>query len=1008
MGAVDLVVQVGSPPSVASGLQRVGRAGHQVGAVSRGVVFPTLPRRARPGGGHRAADARAARIEALQVPTQPARRARAADRRDGRGRGLDASTTSRRVVRRAAPFAGARRRDAARRARHAGRAVPERGVRRAAARGSSGTGRATCSAAGPARCGSRSPAAAPSPTAACTASSSPAARTTSDVPVDAERSGGRSAAASASASSTRRWSTSRGSATRSRSARARGGSRTSPRTACWSRPRPGVPGPAAVLEGRLPRPARPSWAGRWARGCARSARCPTEDARARVEAAGLDAWAADNLLAYLREQREATGELPDRHAPSSSSGSATSSATGASSLHSPVRRARCTRRGRWSLGARLRERYGVDAAAMHSDDGIVLRLPDMLDDGGWRVWDSASTAAWAEQPRHRRSTWRTCSSTRTRCRRGPAELGWLGDVRRALPRGRGRALLLPRRRPDRRQPLWQQRQRSAQLLAVAAAATRTSRSCSRPSASASRTTSTSRRSPTLMRDVARRPGPGGRGHDHRTPSPFAQSLLFGYTAQFLYDGDAPLAERRAAALTLDPTLLAELLGPGRRVPARRPARPRTRSLRTEAELSGTRAGPPGAARSRSVADVVRRHGPLTADELAERTQPEVRERGARPGSTELEGARRADPGAARRRRPERAEQWAAVEDAGRLRDALGVALPVGVPEVFTEVVAGPARRPACAGTPARTDRSRRRRSPTRFGLGVAVVAETSCAGSRAPACSSSGPAAAGRRSAARATSSATPTCCATLRRRSLAALRAEVEPVAPQALGVFLPRWQGVQPVGRAGRGSATGALRGVDGVAARGRAAGRRGRCRPRRSRPSCCPRGSSTTPRAMLDELTAAGEVALGRARRARRARRAGLACTPPRSPTSRSRARPERRRPTRPRARRRSLEALAGGGACFLGALAERVRQLRARRRPSPSARPTSATALWDLVWTGHVTNDGLAPLRAWLGTGSDRAPHPRRRPARARRCARGSACARPSSWPATPARGRPRSG
>ena len=161
--------------------------------------------------------------------------------------------------------------------------------------------------------------------------------------------------------------------------------------------------------------------------------------------------------------------------------------------------------------------------------------------------------------------------------------------------------------------------------------------------------------------------------------------------------------------------------------------------------------------------------------------------------------------------PERAEQWAAVEDAGRLRDALGVALPVGVPEVFTEVVPDP------VGDLLR--RHARTRGPftaasaaARFGWGVAIVTEALRRLERV------GVLVQGRLRPDVLGGTGDEFCDADvlrqLRRRSLAALRAEVEPVAPQALGVFLPRWQGVHPVGRSARASATGSLRGVDGVA--------------------------------------------------------------------------------------------------------------------------------------------------------------------------------------------------
>ncbi len=158
----------------------------------------------------------------------------------------------------------------------------------------------------------------------------------------------------------------------------------------------------------------------------------------------------------------------------------------------------------------------------------------------------------------------------------------------------------------------------------------------------------------------------------REPSPFARSLLFGYVAQFLYEGDSPLAERRAAALSLDSRLLSELLG---RAELRELLDPAVldeleRELRW---LSEDRRGKD----AEGGADLLRVLGPVTDAELAER--------GAEPGgAAELAAARRAI-----RVRVAGEERWAAIEDAGRLRDALGAALPVGVPEAFTEPVADP-------------------------------------------------------------------------------------------------------------------------------------------------------------------------------------------------------------------------------------------------------------------------------------------------------------------------------
>ena len=163
------------------------------------------------------------------------------------------------------------------------------------------------------------------------------------------------------------------------------------------------------------------------------------------------------------------------------------------------------------------------------------------------------------------------------------------------------------------------------------------------------------------------------------PSPFARSLLFGYVAQFLYEGDSPLAERRAAALSLDATLLAELLGQQGYGGLRELLDPDAVAAlaRDLQRLSEDRR----ARDAEGVADLLRVLGPLSTAEAVER--------GAQPAwLADLEEARRAV-----RVRVAGEERWVAVEDTGRLRDALGTPLPVGIPDAFLEPVQGPDRRP---------------------------------------------------------------------------------------------------------------------------------------------------------------------------------------------------------------------------------------------------------------------------------------------------------------------------
>ena len=935
MGAIDLVVQVGAPPSVASGLQRVGRAGHQVGAVSHGVVFPTFRGELVPAA-VTAQRMRQGALESLVVPTNPldvlAQQVVAMVAVEDWSVPELATT-----VRRAAPFVGlgdatlhavldmlagrypsedfgelrprlvwdrvqdtlSARPGALRLAVTSGGTIPDRGLYGVfLADGSDEAG----------------------------------------VPVDTERSGGRV-----------RGGKRVGELDEEMVYESRVGDTFTLGSSTWRireiTPDRVIVTPAPGLPGRLPfwkgdTPGRPAELGRAMGAWVREVMAlPEPAARERVRATGLDEWATDNLLAYLREQRDATGEVPtdtvlvlERFRDELGDWRVVLHSPYGARVHAP-----------WAvvLGARLRERYGVDAAVMHADDGIVLRLPDVLESalddpmdaaGGPRI-DVSDLLVDPDA---------TVDEVR-------AELGGSAMFAARFREAAGRALLLPRRRPDRRQPLWQQRQRAAQLLSVASQYPQfpilleAARECLQDDFDTAALAG-------LMRDVA-----AGRVRivDVTTqhPSPFAASLLFGYTAQFLYDGDAPLAERRAAALSLDPTLLAELLGQAGQSQLADLLDP-VAVERTEAELGAL--APDRQARTlEELADVLRRQGPLPLAELEARVSAEVRAETA-TWLARLEGARRAlrvrigGLGAAR------AEQWAAVEDAGRLRDALGVALPVGVPEAFTEVVPDPLgdllRRHARTHGPFPATAA-----ATRFGLGVALVGEVLAR------LVGRGVLVRGRLRPDVLGGTGDEYCDAdvlrTLRRRSLAALRAEVEPVPPQALGVFLPAWQGVRPA----RAGASSGLRGVDGVA---RVVEQLAGAVLTASALETWVLPSRVTDYvpAMLDELTGAGEVLW--AGHGALAGHDGMVSLHPVAVADLTLP-PPNDEPGGP-LRAALLEALAGGGAWFLPALTSRVQT--AVTDPDLVTQDGVLDELWTLVWSGWVTNDRLAPLRAWLGTGS----------------------------------------
>lgn len=633
------------------------------------------------------------------------------------------------------------------------------------------------------------------------------------------------------------------------------------------------------------------------------------EALTRLRAEGLDEWAAVNLLAYLTDQREATGRVPDdrtiiieRFHDELGDWQVVIHSPFGGRVHAP-----------WALclGARLRERFGVEVQTMHADDGIVLRLPDA------ELEDAALAAALVE------AVVLDAGEVRELTTR---EIGGSALFAARFRECAARALLLPRRRPDRRQALWQQRQRAAQLLQVASKfpsfpiVLEAVRECLQDVFDID---ALSR----LMRDIAaRRVAVLSVGTP--VPSPFARSLLFGYAAQFLYEGDAPLAERRAAALSLDPALLAELLGDTEGASLTDVLDPDA-VQRTEAELQGL--APERQARNlEDLADLVRRLGPLRLDDCVSRTVPDA------PVSdwlAELVRDRRLIEV-----RVSGQARWAAIEDASRLRDALGVALPVGIPPAFLAAVADPlgdfvVRYARNHGPFHAADLA------TWLGVGVVVVL----------------PPLQQLATVGRLVRLGDEQWCDTqmlqrLRRRSLAALRREVEPVAKADFARFLPVWQGL---GGRLQGS-DGMLRAIEQLT---------GAPIPASALESLVlPARLTRYDHALLDDLMATGAVLWqGNGRIPGTDGWVSLHLRD-NSPLTLSAPGDFDPGPLHLAV----LDVLGTGGGYFFRPLADAV----GSRRLEGTALPRDvdvAEALWDLVWAGRITNDSLAALRILLAGG-----------------------------------------
>ncbi|MCE1173251.1 MAG: DEAD/DEAH box helicase [Propionibacteriales bacterium] len=904
MGAIDLVIQVEAPPSVASGLQRVGRAGHQVGAVSRGVLFPkfrgdlvqtavTTERMLH------------GQIEALRVPSNPldvlAQQIVAMVAMDSL-----TVTDVETLVRRAAPFTALTRpvleavldmlagrypseqfaelrprltwdrntdvltprRSAQRLAVTSGGTIPDRGLYGVFLAGED------------------------------------AGRRVGELDEEMVY---ESRVGDVIALGTSSWQITEITHDRVLVVPAPG---QAARLPFWKGDSLGRPAELGAAVGAFVR---------------ELSALPRPKAESRLAAVGLDEWARSNLLDYFTDQREAIRELPhdrqlvvERFRDELGDWRVVVHSPFGAGVHAP-----------WALvaAARLRERFGVEVQAMHADDGMVFRLPDTdwLDD----VDQPVRTPARGTDPALTELLELIFPDPEDVAEQVRSQLGGSALFASRFRECAGRALLLPNRRPGQRQALWQQRLRASQLLDVASdfpefpIVLEAVRECVNDvfDVPALEQLLTDVRARTIAVVAVETP----------RPSPFATSLQFGYVAQFLYEGDSPLAERRAAALALDPSLLADLLGTTEALSLADLLDPDALTA-TERELQHLTAERQ-ARDPEDVVDLLRILGPLTTAQVAARSREPEQVAGWLGA---LVAARQvlALPG----------QRWAVIEDAARVRDGLGIALPPGIAEVLLEVALDPLGDLV----------TRYARTHTVFtaaevaawlGVGVVVakdVLHRLVAAGRVvegelrppgwtPVEAEDPPAPGAQYVDAQV--------LRLLRRRSLAALRHSVEPVAATDFAAFLPSWQGV------------GQRRGVEGVLATIEQLA--GVPMPASALESLIlPARVRDYSPALLDELTAAGEVvwqgqgALGS--------NDGWISLHPAEVAELTLAAPTQTLT----AEQATLLELIGSGGHFFRGLAE----------AAPFAEAELAALLWQLVWAGRLTNDTFGGLRALLAAGT----------------------------------------
>jgi ATP-dependent helicase Lhr and Lhr-like helicase len=671
-------------------------------------------------------------------------------------------------------------------------------------------------------------------------------------------------------------------------------------------PAPGAPGRLPFWKGDAP--GRPLELGRaFGKFVREVGALPPGAANARLVEAGLDEFAAGNLISYLAEQQAATGALPtDRTVVFERFRDELGDWRVC--VHCPLGTGVLTP---WALAVEhaARERYGMEVQATATNDGMVLRIPD--------------TESEPPSAQLLISDLELIESVVTE------EVGSSALFAARFRENAARALLLPRRDPKSRSPLWQQRMRSAQLLTVAAQypefpiVLETMRECLNDVFDLDGLLDVERQITSRSVRIVE--------VETKEPSPFARSLLFGYVGAFVYEGDVPLAERKAAALSLDATLLAELLG-----------KDGIKQLLDAGVISSVEADLQCLSAAKRVTtleqlfDLLRTAGPFTQLELIARAV------------SGLDIGQAVDVLLNDRRvvelRIAGQEMLAVAEDVPRLRDGLGIPIPPGVAATFTDVASHPIDDLVL--------RWARTHGPfvissiaQRYGLGRAVV-ESACDGlvkSGTLVAGSfvdlPGEAANERRQYCHSQ------VLGLIKRRTLALLRKGVEPVEQVAFARFLAEWQGVGS-GNRGVDAVLGAIEQLAGYPIPASAV-----------ESMILPARIANYSPAMLDELTAAGEiywVGDGPIGDSDGWVRWYVADQEPHL----ARSEPEQYRS------QEILAALTDRGASFFDGLLPSGLAVTDRSR--------YVDALWELVWAGLVTADTFAPVRNLALSGVHRRP------------------------------------